>query len=545
MRKNAVAMLLMVGSVATLPAAAQVFKIQGGASSLLDADGGSIEFKAPRYSGNLGVGTYDGHFEYGAVFRSEFHDHVLTSGDDSIQFNLPTDWFDGTHYFLVRGAGISHIGPAGSFRAFAGSSATGLSTGFFQAAHANDPTALFFYDRRLTAKLSLISRNVVSKYQTALEGVSWHARDWLDFSATGGLGSNQAYAAGGLKIQTEKLILKAAYIETGTQFRRITVVSPVASEVQNSNVELAYRPNQIVSLTAGHHNILEALSLDKAYTPASVNEIGSNFHLGRNYFGAGYFQSTMQGRSTQGANVYAGRRVSSNVEVTANYFTSQPQHGAKSDIASATVREVLSKHISVSQLITRSNGQTTVAMGGDLLTNRVKFRADYQNVYLPYRPDHPFEQALAINAAVRVSGPLRITVGTNVGPDGRPRYTTGVSTYLYRERGMWRTASETDSFSFPKYVILGVVHDPEGAPVEGAAIHIGKQVVYSDDAGKFLLRSRKRAIFPVQVALDEFLMAGSYEVITAPASAQASSEDNAQEVKIVVRRSALNKPAMR
>jgi hypothetical protein len=189
----------------------------------------------------------------------------------------------------------------------------------------------------------------------------------------------------------------------------------------------------------------------------------------------------------------------------------------------------------VLQLITRSNGQTSFAVGGDLLTNRFKFRADYQNVYLPYRPDRPFQQALALNVAMRVSGPLQVTGATNVAPDGRLRYTFGISTYLYRERGMWQSSSP-DSFSFPKYVVMGVVHDPEGAPVEGAAIHIGTQVVYSNDNGEFLLRFRKQSEVALSVAVDEFLVAGNFEVVKAPSSVRPSTEDQSQTLEILVRR---------
>src|SRR5437879_12898888 len=110
-----------------------------------------------------------------------------------------------------------------------------------------------------------------------------------------------------------------------------------------------------------------------------------------------------------------------NVDVTGNYFTSHPQHGPKTDIASGTVRETLSKRISLLQLITRSNGQTTVAVGGDFLTNRLKFRADYQNVYLPYRPARPFEQGLALNTALTAHGTQPTTEAHRVPRRGEQR----------------------------------------------------------------------------------------------------------------------------
>ncbi|HET9406916.1 MAG TPA: hypothetical protein VFO39_06725 [Candidatus Sulfotelmatobacter sp.] len=542
MRHAQVFAALLIGLLATaMPARCQVFKVQGGTSTLYNAEGGSVEFKAPNYTGSLGLGFYNGDFHWGAVTRTQYHDYTVTGGDDSILFDLPTDWFDGAHYFLARGVGVSRIDKVSNFRAFAGTTSTGFFTGFFQAAQSDDPAALYFYDRRLTPQLRWSSRNVVSKYQSSLQALSWHPRKWLEVSGSGGIGSNQPYAAAGFNIETQKLAFKAGYFDTGDRFRRITLTTPLASEVQKGNAEIAYQPNRILSFDAGHHEILEPLSFNAPFTPASVNEVGANVHLGRNYFGAGYFQSDVESRSTTGENVYAGRRVTNNIDVTANYFVSRQQHGPKNDIASGTIRETLSKRISLLELVTRSDGQTTFAFGGDFLTNRFKFRADYQNVYLPYRPTQPFEQALAVNAAVRIYGPWQITGASNVAPNGKLRYTFGVSTYLYRQKGMWR-AEDPDSFSFPKYVIAGVVHDADGNPVEGATIHIGNQIVYTDETGEFLLRVRKKTDQPVQVAVDEFVAAGTFEVVSAPPSAKPAIEDEAQKVEIVVKRIAVKKP---
>src|SRR5208283_3762721 len=88
-------------------AAAQVFKVQGGTSTLLNAQGGSVEFKAPDYDGNIGMGFFAGHFEYGAEARTLFHGYTVLAGDDMVPFTLPTDVFDSTHYFSARGLGAT------------------------------------------------------------------------------------------------------------------------------------------------------------------------------------------------------------------------------------------------------------------------------------------------------------------------------------------------------------------------------------------------------------------------------------------------------
>ena len=96
--------------------------------------------------------------------------------------------------------------------------------------------------------------------------------------------------------------------------------------------------------------------------------------------------------------------------------------------------------------------------------------------------------------------------------------------------------SSPDSFSISKYVIQGLVLDDQGAPVEGAALHIGKQVAYTDSSGHFMLRFSKRGSFPLSLAPEEFITNGVYQVVSAPTQVNAESEDNATDVQVVVRR---------
>src|ERR1700724_1996714 len=82
-------------------AEAQVFRVQGGTSTLLDAEGGSVEFKAPNYDGSVGLGFFDGHFDYGGQTRYVFRGYTMLAGDELVPFALPTDIFDSSHYFSV------------------------------------------------------------------------------------------------------------------------------------------------------------------------------------------------------------------------------------------------------------------------------------------------------------------------------------------------------------------------------------------------------------------------------------------------------------
>jgi len=512
----------------------QVFRVQGGASTLLDAQGGSIEFKAPNYDGSVGLGFFDGHFEYGGQSRYQFRGYTMLAGDEAVPFTLPTDVFDGSHYFSARGIGATRKNADRGFYAFAGSTSTWLGTGFFNAARSDDPVGMFFYERKVNPQLRLFSRNILSRRQTFLQGMEYQPKKWLKTSVTGGTGSNQKYFASAVDAEAEKLAFKASYVITGDSFQRVTVFSPLSSEVNKGNVQLLYKPADFVTITTGHENILEPLTLGGPMQQASVDQFSTDFHLKKFYFGTGLFTSNASGRSTQGTNLYVGRRIGRRLEINTNWFESKPKSGETTTILSGTVRENFSSRFSLLQLISRTAGQTTFSFGGDFTSNRLLLRADYQNVYLPFRPDRPFEQALAMNVALRIAGPLQLTAASNVAPDGHLRYSFGASTYLYRLGGMM--SAQADSFSIAKYMVHGVVKDDQGTPVEGAALHIGKAVVYTDSSGRFLSRFSKRGPFPLSVAPLEFISNGLYEVVWAPAVLKAERDEAAIEVEVMLRR---------
>jgi len=513
----------------------QVFRVQGGVSTMFNANGASLDIKGPNYDANMGMGFFDGHFELGGFVRSKIAGYTVTSGDDNVPFNLPTDIFDSTHYFSARGIGISQKNKNNGFYAFAGMTSTWFGTGFFQAAHSEAPVGILFFDRSLKPDLHFYSRDIVSSRQTSLQALQWSPQKWLKTSVSAGVGSNQAYLGTGVSVETSNLTLKLGYTAAGGGFRRVTVVSPLTSEVERENAEFSYRLNSNVSFAAGHHHLIQPIDLKSPMIHVAVNEALANFSLASLYFGTGVFQSTVMGRNTVGTNLYLGHRFGRRLDTNFNYFESHSPGETKTTILTLALREQLFQRFSLLQLISRSEGQTTAAFGGQMITNRFNVQVDYQNVYLPLRPDHPFQQALALNAAVRLFGPLQMTAASNVAPDGHVRYSFGLATFLYRYQGMVSWGSQ-QTYAFPKFLVQGVVHDVEGNPIQGAALHIAGEVVYSDDTGHFLLRFRKRQQYPLQVTPDEFMTNEYFEVVQAPATVWPELEESARNLAIVLRR---------
>jgi len=501
---------------------------------MLNAQGGSVEFKAPKYAGSIDLGYFEGHLRYGAENHYQFQSFTLLTGDETIPFILPTDVFDASHYFSVRGIGATHKDSTRKYYAFAGMTSTWLGTGLFNAATSDDPVGMLFYERKINDHFKFFSRNIVSRQQTFLQGLEYQPNRSVRASLTAGVGSNQKYFAASFDAETQKLIFRTSYVLAGNSFQRISLASPLSSEVNKGNVQILYKPFEFVSLTAGHQNLLQPVTLGGAMQQATVNQLSADFHVERFYFGSGLFSSSSSGLHTQGTNLYVGRRFGRLLEVNENWFQSKSEGTPNSTILSGTIRENFSSRFSLLQLISRTNGQTTFAFGGDFTSNRLMLQADYQNVYLPFRPDHPFEQALALNASLRVIGPMQITAASNVDPTGHLRYTFGMSTYVYRMSGMMSTHSET--FSIAKFLVQGVVKDDQGNPVEGAALHIGKEVVYSDSTGAFLVRMGKHGPFPLSVVPEEFITNGVYETVSAPSTVRAETDDAAVNLEIVIRR---------
>ena len=78
--------------------------------------------------------------------------------------------------------------------------------------------------------------------------------------------------------------------------------------------------------------------------------------------------------------------------------------------------------------------------------------------------------------------------------------------------------------------------DDHGNPVEGAALRVGKEVVYSDSTGAFLVRMKKHGPFALSIVPDEFVTSGVYETVSAPSAVRAEVEDAAVSVEVVIRR---------
>src|SRR3954451_13726623 len=184
-------LLLCVTVLVCVPLHAQLIQVQGGSSSLMEAQGGSMSFKAQNLEAVVGVGEVGGSIHYGAFVRLPVKSYIFTIGDDPVRMALPTDVFDSNHYLLVRGVGITTRKRKLNIYAFGGASAFGGGAPFFQTAASDRPVGMLFFDLPVTEKLHFYSKNIFSNTQTSISGFEYTIRKDFKFGAAAGLGSNQ------------------------------------------------------------------------------------------------------------------------------------------------------------------------------------------------------------------------------------------------------------------------------------------------------------------------------------------------------------------
>jgi len=518
---------------------AQLIRIEAGVSDILPSQGGSISFQGPNYDGYIGAGDINGVFRFGTFFKTTLGGYKLTVGDQSIAIGLPTDIFSADQYFLARGVGVTTERSGIKIFAYAGTTALGFGSQFFQAAQSQVPVGMIFLEIPLSDKLTLYSRNVGSRQQTSIQSLDWHPYKWFKTAVSGGIGSNQPYFATTLEADRGWLDVKAAYIQAGDRFRRLTTPSVYSTEADGGNILVTVKPYSSIVFTAGHQNFLapQGTDLNTPFQRASVDQLQTGFDIARFRLGAGIFQS----HALNGRNVADGfsveHQITRHVDASANYYQTLSGPRPHSSNLSGNIRETISPKLTLLQVINHTQGNTTVLFGGSYTTNRIAVNVDYQTLYMPFLAN-PLVSGLNISLQLRLFGNFQVNGQTFRSQDGRLRYSAGASTLLTPHS---HGGGENQGLKLPKYVVQGHVRDERGAPISGAAIRIGDDVVYSNSDGEFILREKKTGPYPLAVVFEQFMNPLQFRVVTAPPTVTATSEGSALDVLIVLTPSLLRK----
>src|SRR5205807_1905566 len=464
--------------------------------------------------------------------KTSLFGYKFTLGDQSTAIGLPTDIFGAQQYFLARGAGVSGQVHGAKVFLFGGATALGVGSQFFQGAQAQVPVGMFFLDIPLSDKLTFYSRNLGSRQQTSIQGLDWRPFKWLKTGMSAGIGGNQPYLATTVDVHRDWLDVQAGYISAGDRFRRITTPSIFAAEPDRENLLVTVKPFSSLVVIAGHQNLLQPqMEMNAPFLRATVDQFQSSYNIAKFRLGAGLFQSHSQSFRNLGEDFSVSRTVTRNVEAGVNYFRSLSGSRPRSSNLSATLREIISPKLSLLQVVNNSKGNTNVLFGGSYSTNRFTVSVDYQTLYLPFLAN-PFSQGLSVSLRLKLFGNFQVNGQTFRSSDGKLRYSAGASTLLVHNFQQGGGRSET--FNFPKYIVRGHVRDQGGAPIEGAALRIGGELVYTNAFGEFMVRQKKAGPLPLEVVLGEFLNTLPFRVVAAPPTVNAEPEDSALDVQVVL-----------
>jgi hypothetical protein len=529
---------LVAGALVSLPvgsSAQTVVEVQGGGSSLVGGYGATANFWRAGMDGWIGLGYLNG-LRAGAFLRKGVGKDTLRAGNDALVMRLPTDVFMPGFNILVQGASFTGGTDRTSYLAFGGASSTGLGAPSFQATGFEEPLGALFLQHRVAPTVRLTTAALFADRQTVLPGVQWQPVPDITTGLVTGIGSNRPYAASSIVLRHGQLGVKASYAWNPDRFRRAPVPTPNQTEIERENVMITYDLGEQFSVGVSRQNYVQ----DSADATPPRRATGNTVFAGGRWrevrLTAGIYDSRSEGSRNLSSYFAVGRELTHWLDAEVFVLQSRPEGQSTTTTPLANLRWRLSPRVGISQQISWRDGRPTVLFGASLMTPIGDFGVDYQIVHQPFQPFNPFRSALNLTARLQL-GKYSTNLGTYVQPDGSVDYAASGSTFLYLG-SFGGVQPQQLGGRMSRYVIRGTVRDDQGNPIEGAALDLGGEVVFTNSSGEFFLRVGRPRRAAVTVLPAEFLLPGQWEVVSAPAEAEAGPENSVRAIEIVLRKGA-------
>lgn len=518
----------------SLPVYAQIFKVGGGTSTVINAHGATLELTANDYQGWFSFGYLNG-YRTGAHFQTRFRDYTLGLGDETVQFDLPTDVFGGRSYFQGRGVSLSKDYENIRFFSFVGAAAREYPTAFFRGSRAENGVGAFFLDAKIKPNLHYFSRNAFAGKMTSINGLRWEPRLGLKTAVAAGMGGSDPYFSTSVELEREKISARASYVAAGSQFRRLAKVPFASPEADGGNFDVSYRPRRNLSFSVGHSNIILPRPTAGLLPRATFNRYSASWRVAGYGLSGSLFDSRTNGGRGRSHSLTLRKKIHRRVDASASYLTSRPSAGAHFSTFVTSINEKINTRLSLQQYLTRTNGRTNISYGGRFESNIITVGVGYSTFYIPFARGNHFQHAATFSVRFRPFGSYQIGAQTLITPTGQTLYSVTGSTYFYH--GDYNGhATGRQTFRMPKYIYLGRVIDEERRPVEAAAILIGETRVFTDTQGRFFLRTGERETVRLAVLLEQFLLPGDYTPVYTPASITPEEDEDSEGVTIILRR---------
>ena len=95
-------------------------------------------------------------------------------------------------------------------------------------------------------------------------------------------------------------------------------------------------------------------------------------------------------------------------------------------------------------------------------------------------------------------------------PGNKFKYTGAADQWL---QGPYESGGQQTHKSIGKNLISGSVVREDGTPIEGVAVRIGKDLVFTNTAGVFEMRTKKQQELPIVADFGESLAPGNWTVV--------------------------------
>lgn len=542
---------------------AQAFEFSGGASTIYGAAGGTLLVHGENTESTLGAGIENHHFGAGGAIERRTGSGTTTLGMQSLRADVPTDIFAPTHVLVGLGAGFSRGTPesAQQLRSFAGFSSVDGGSPFFASGDAETPLLFSQWNRHLAGKCQSVTTAIDFRQFLALEsvGCDLHGKGLWQIAGTAGGGGEGGYGAGSVRFQGSRLQLQMAYLYAGDAIDRSTVMYASVPEPAGTNVSMTYQLGRAWNISAMHeHFVIPPFistgnpNLDTPREQTSLNQLGVAYHRGATSFSASVISSALQlpqgSARTNNALASVGSGDATNTSLTAtfehdfgplrwteNLVESNESSSAGQRLSMSSLALRFNPHLLGSVTANVTNGHLSLAPGGEWLTAATHVRVDYELLYVANHPQQPFQQAVEVNAGLRLWHALGFEVASDVGPTGVIGYTFRFTTFAAHapvgQAGLGIQVGDS--------VLMGRVVDEGGLPISGAALSIDHTPLFTDTNGAFCFRERRPALHALHVTPDEFLTPGHFVVKSAPGRVASQSEREAIPVRIVVSRQPL------
>ena len=191
----------------------------------------------------------------------------------------------------------------------------------------------------------------------------------------------------------------------------------------------------------------------------------------------------------------------------------------------------VNQHLRLSETIDVTSAGTTFSHGGGFITRYSSFDLGYELFYIASQPDKPFQQAMVFDARIQLPRDYSLHAASSIGPTGLTQYTVQLTTMFARNSTL---ADPISQGGLGINVIQGKVVDELAMPVEGAALRIGKQRIYSGPDGAFFYREKHARSHSFDVLVDEFVGMGSFAVRAAPRQVKSGREIEANYISVII-----------